>query len=577
MTGPRVAYPGPLALALIGLAVGAVSFAFARADADYAFAGDSPARAAVELAAGSALIAVGTVSWVRWGQARFGALLVLAGTAWALTEWNNPGIGSSAAFTIGLVLFAAAPPLVAHAALAHPRGRLGTRGDRLAVAIAYFGAVVLLGLLPSLFFDPAAAGCAQCPDNQLLLRDSAGLAEDLTRIGVELGPVWALALIVALAARLVRASQAVRRQIWPVAATASIYLALVAADFIHALDRGFVSNDPTDVGLRLAQAMSLLALASAVAWRWLRARRTRREVARLVVDLAGSPAPGDLRAALAEALGDPSLELGYPLADGRLVDAGGRPVVLSGEVSALVREGREVAVVSHRAGLLDDPGLVDELAAATRLALENERLRAEARAQLEDLRASRVRVIATGDSERRRLERDLHDGAQQQLVALAFSLRLARSGLGADADSSLLARLDEADGELRTALAELRELANGIFPAVLADEGLAAALEALREEARIPIEITRLPDQRLGSATEAAAYFLVSETIRRGTASALRVDVERRDGRLVIEVEGDGGPGELVELEDRVGALDGTLRVGDHGERVRVTAEIPCE
>jgi signal transduction histidine kinase len=253
-------------------------------------------------------------------------------------------------------------------------------------------------------------------------------------------------------------------------------------------------------------------------------------------------------------------------------------VTLNGEVTALVRDGREVARISHRPGLLDDPGLVEEVAAAARLALENERLRAEVGAQLEDLRASRVRVIATGDAERRRLERDLHDGAQQKLVGLALSLRLARPELGSDPDPALLARIDGAESELRTALAELRELAHGIFPALLADEGLAAALEALTEEAPVPVEITRVPDERFGASIEAAAYFVVSEMVRRGTGSGLRIDAARRDGRLVVEIEGDGGPAELTELEDRVGALDGSLEIVRRpGGRVTVKAEIPCE
>jgi signal transduction histidine kinase len=573
MTLERGIRAGPLAIAAVGLAAGAFSFAVVRGEAFYAFAGDSAAGAVAELAAGYALIAVGVVSWARRGQRHFGALLAIGGVAWFVAEWNNPEIGSSPAFTAGLLLFAAAPPIVANAALAYPARRLG-RLDRLCVALAYTGALIVLGLLPALAFDPASAGCAQCPANGLLVHASPDLVDDLNRIGVQFGLAWAAILVAVLAVRLFSASQAVRRQVWPVLGPAIAYMALVAVDFAHALDRGFVGNDASDVDLRLAQAGSLLALACGVAWNWVRARRTRGELARVVVDLAASPAPGGLRDALRRALGDPSLELAYPVADGRLVDLRGRAANLDEPVTALARDGREVARVSHRPGLFDDPGIVEELAAAARLALENERLRAEAGAQLEDLRASRARVIATGDAERRRLERDLHDGAQQQLVALAFSLRLARPGLGAEVD----ARLEEADGELRAALEELRELANGIFPAVLADAGLAAALEALAEEAPIPVEISPLPEARFDPSVEAAAYFLVAETVRGGGAGALTISAARRDGRLVVDVGCDGVPGDLSDLEDRVGALDGSLKVvREHDRRVRVTAEIPCE
>jgi signal transduction histidine kinase len=567
-----------LALSVAGLIVGALSLSFARGEPAYAFAGDSIARAVIETGAGYGLIAAGLASWARRPESRFGVLLALAGIGWLLTEWNNPGLGSSLAFTMGLALYAVAPPLVAHAALAYPGGRVSSLPARVGVLFAYLGAVVMLGLLPALLFDPAGAGCAGCPENLLLVHRDSGSFDDINRFGVELGVVWALTLLALLALRFVRSTSALRRLIWPVLAAAGVYLGLVVAHLAHGLDRGFIGNDPTDADLRLAQGAALLALALGVAWGWFRARQTRGDVARLVVELARSPAPGGLRDALAEKLGDPSLEIAYPLGEGRLVDAAGRTVALAGDVTAFVREGREVARLSHRPGLLDDPGLVEEVATAARLALENERLRAEAGAQLEDLRASRARVIAAGDAERRRLERDLHDGAQQKLVGLALSLRLAQSRLGPNLDSSVLATIGAAQAELHSAIAELRELAQGIFPAVLADEGLAAALEALMEGAHRPIEITRLPDGRFDPTVEAAAFFVVSETLRRSDAGRVQIAGWRDHGRLVIEILADDRPKELIELEDRVGALDGTLAVaGGPGGVVRVRAEIPCE
>jgi signal transduction histidine kinase len=260
------------------------------------------------------------------------------------------------------------------------------------------------------------------------------------------------------------------------------------------------------------------------------------------------------------------------------VDAYGRPLTLDGTVTPLVRGGRQVAFLAHRAGLLDDPGLAEEVAAASRLALEHERLQAQLAAQLQDLRASRARIIATGDAERRRLERDLHDGAQQRLVSLALSLRLARSKLQPSADSGQRARLDQAEAELRVALGELRELAHGIFPAVLADEGLAAAVEALAEEATVPIRITALPEGRLDPAVETAAYVVIAEIVSH-SASMVTVGATRRDGQLVIQIERDGdAPDDLIDLQDRVGALDGRLQIlHQPGGRVRIRAEVPCE
>lgn len=187
-------------------------------------------------------------------------------------------------------------------------------------------------------------------------------------------------------------------------------------------------------------------------------------------------------------------------------------------------------------------------------------------------------MITTGDAERRRLERDLHDGAQQELVGLALSLRLARARLEPDVDPSLLARIDEADHELHTAIAELREVAHGIFPAVLVDEGLAAALEALAEEVPTPIEIERLPDRRIDASVEAAAYFVASEVIHGRSTSGYTIAAAWSGASLLIEIRGDGPPAELTELEDRVGALAGRLDLVPEADgRITVRAEFPCE
>jgi signal transduction histidine kinase len=275
-------------------------------------------------------------------------------------------------------------------------------------------------------------------------------------------------------------------------------------------------------------------------------------------------------------LRDPSVKVGYRLDDGRLVDGLGRAVLLDAEVTPLVRGGESVALLSHRPGLLDDPDLTNEVAAAARLAFENERLQAELRAQLEHLRTSRARVVAQGDAERRRLERDLHDGAQQRLVGLSLQLGLARSRLGSQGDSVLLAQIDEAEAELKTALDELRELAHGLFPALLAKEGLAAALEALTEEAPVEIEIGALP-QSLSSTAEAAAYFVVSEAIKRSRDIPDKLAARGEGDKLVVELEADIAAGEIVALEDRVGAAGGTLEVARQADgRTRICAELPC-
>jgi len=566
------------AVLVAGLALGVFSLAVARGGAGYSFGGSSAFAGAAELVAGYALLAVGVTAWMRPHQARVGVILVAASCAWFLLEWSNPAAGS-VVFTTGLVLYAAAPPLVAHAMLAYPDGRVGWWPGRLALALGYAGSVLVLGLLAAAVFDPASEGCAQCPRNLLLVAGRSSSAYgSVNRAGVYLGLAWSLLVILLAAGGLVRSTPARRRQAAPVVVAGCAYLGLVAADFARSLHRGFLGIDGLDRRLWLGEAAALCVLSLAVVWAWVRARRTRSALARLVIELAESPPPGGLRDVLAGVLHDRSLVLAYPLAGGRLADARCRAVELTGEITPIVRGGQRVALLSHRPGLLAEPALADEVAAAARLALENERLQAEARFQLEELRASRFRIVQSGDAERRRLVRDLHDGAQQRLVTLSLALRLARIRLGRDPDLALAERIDQAEAEVRAALADLRELAQGIFPVILAEEGLSAAVEALAEAAPIPLEITTLPDGRLGSSVEATAYFVVSEAVRRSAAGTLKVSAARRNGRLVVEVEGDSAPAEITDLQDRVGALDGSVAVvhGPDGRTI-LQAEIPCE
>jgi signal transduction histidine kinase len=287
-----------------------------------------------------------------------------------------------------------------------------------------------------------------------------------------------------------------------------------------------------------------------------------------------------VRTALAQAVGDPQLQIAYWLpASEHYVDANGRPVpepvAASGRATtALVRDGRQIAVVSHTAAL---PDLERELGAAVRLALENERLQAQALAQLDQLRASRVRIVETSDSERRRLERDLHDGAQQRLLALSYDLRLARANAEADSDAQTGTLLTEATDQAQAALRELRELAHGIYPAILTEAGLAAALATLADAAPLPVEIRDLIEGRYPAAVETAAYLLVAEALDdaagRGATQAM-VSTSQEGGRLVVTVHDDGTDrsSSMVQLADRVGALDGRLSV----EPTRLRAELPC-
>ena len=224
-----------------------------------------------------------------------------------------------------------------------------------------------------------------------------------------------------------------------------------------------------------------------------------------------------LRGLLAETLDDASLELVHGMDGGATwIDADGRGVIVvagSGSRGHPHRRRRPgVSAVVHRSGLLDDPALAAGIGVAGRLALEHERLHATQRARLAALRSSRARIVEAADAERRRLERDLHDGAQQRIVTLAIGVRLARRRHAAD-DPVLDEELAAVERELQAAVADLRDLAHGLLPAALDEEGLAAAIEGLAEqEHRLVPGI--LHGGRCAPQSESAAYFLVSEALR---------------------------------------------------------------
>ena len=227
---------------------------------------------------------------------------------------------------------------------------------------------------------------------------------------------------------------------------------------------------------------------------------------------------------------------------------------------------------------------MESVRATAGLVLENERLAAEVRAQLAEVRASRVRLVAATDAERRRLERNLHDGAQQRLVTLSLALGLAASR-GDAASSDVLSR---AQDEVEEAIAELRELARGIHPTLLREEGLEAAVEALARRTPLPVTVEGSVGDRLPDAVELAAYFLVSEAltnvVKHASASEATVRLERRADTLRVVVADDGVGGAraaadsgLAGLRDRLEALDAKLVVeSEPGRGTTIRAEIPC-
>jgi len=300
---------------------------------------------------------------------------------------------------------------------------------------------------------------------------------------------------------------------------------------------------------------------------------------------------GPVREMLAASLGDHSVTISYWLPErGVFVDEAGRPVSMpepgSGMTwTAVERDGRRVAAIVHDAALDTSRELVHAAAAASSLAIDNERLKADLRARVEELRVSRLRIVEAADSARRRLERDLHDGAQQQLVGLALELRLLRRRV---ADPDLEATVDELGRRLGVALDELRELARGIHPAILTARGLAPALGALADRVPVAVEQDVAVQDRLPPAVEAAAYFLVAEALtniaKYARAGHARVAVHRAGPALVVVVSDDGVGGADVSagsglrgLQDRVAAVDGTLEIhSPPGGGTHLRATLPC-
>jgi len=299
---------------------------------------------------------------------------------------------------------------------------------------------------------------------------------------------------------------------------------------------------------------------------------------------------GPVREMLAESLGDRTLSIAYWLPDREIfVDESGRAVALpepdSGRAwTAVDRDGVRVAAIVHDAELEAGPDLVSAAAAAAALAIDNERLKADLRARVDELRVSRVRIVEAGDSARRRLERDLHDGAQQQLVSLALDLSILKGRLR---DHDAVPVVDELSGKLAVALAELRELARGIHPVILTERGLGPAVEALANRGTIPVRCEVAFTERLPPPIEAAAYFVVAEALtnvaRYAQAENAEVLISLEDGEVVVAVHDDGVGGATIDagtglrgLNDRLAALDGMLILhSPPGAGTHLEARIP--
>jgi signal transduction histidine kinase len=548
------------------------------------YGGGSGLARAADVVAGLALLAAGLAMTVTRRRGSIGVVALLSGAAWFAPDWVGWEAAAPVVRSIAMVIAPFLAPLLLHLVLAAPTGRLGSHAARAVVATLYVVAAVFSiggALVRDPFLDRYC--WSNCTDNVFLVRPEQEVVRWLQTgylLSVVAGAVAVAALMVS---RLATTGGGIRQVVLPAVAGVGVAVSLALSAGALLLDR---AEDPLVISfaaLFLARAAAVTALAGALGWATYVAWRTRSAVARLAADLGEAPAPGSLRASLAASLGDPEVEVAYPLNGSvRFVDAAGNavgaPTAGQGRVvTPIVRDGREIALVGHSRGDLAAEELAREIGAAARLAVENERLQAEVLAQLHDLQGSRARIVEAGDTARRRLERDLHDGAQQRLLALTYDLRLARSAAQADADEGLALLLAGAVDEAHTALEELRELAHGIYPTILGEAGLGPALRGLADRASIPVELTDHSAQRLSAPIETAVYILVDDAVaeaaRRHATHAL-VRVRSDVSKVLVEVEDDGVMADSVpqHVGDRVGALGGRMeRVG----RV-LRAEIPC-
>jgi signal transduction histidine kinase len=524
-------------------------------------------------------VLAGVVAWWRRPESRFGVLMIAAGAAWFLTSLSSSNLALP--FTVGIAFDLLPAVLFLHVFLAFPSGRLENRFEWALVAAGYLTAfaVQLVGM--------ALGGFG--PDNLLAVTSEADAAVSLLRVQLVILSALSLAGIVVLAVRRRRAGRPLRRSLALVVDAFALALVMIAFLFLSAVF-GMVSGQIEFETIRRATFFVLGLAPLAFLFALLRARLARSAVGELVVELRGDPAPTDLRDALARALGDPLLTLAYWLSDYEsYTDLEGRPVTVpatDGRATTLIdRDGSHVAALLHDRALEDEPELLSAVEAAATIAFENARLQAELAARLEEVKGSRIRVIEAGESERKRLERNLHDGAQQRLIALSLELKRLEKELG---DSPARRRLDEAQHEITRSLEELRAVARGLHPAVLTGHGLGVALEHVAARAPVPVRLSVELEGRLPEQVEIAAYYVVTESVtniaKHAQATSATVDIACHGDEVIVEIVDDGVGGADSErgsglrgLADRVEALGGRLRVWTpQGGGTRVQAEIPC-
>lgn len=513
----------------------------------------------------AAYLVVGHRASDQYPDRRIGLLFSVVGYLYLLRSVGY--LHGTVTYAVGLATVSAYQAALAHLGMAWPTGRLRSKFE-VALVVTIYVYNVGLNIVLQLFYTPRADGCDNCPENILLIgHDPAAIARidgvsvftsqafTITVVGVILWHWWT--------------SEGYRRR-------SMNRLLLVAIPVAaHSAFVDLVARFGTDLPDELVYAIVPLLLLSPPIFQWVDLRRAaaaRAAVGQALVRLDPGPTPAALQRALRNTVGDNEIRLalredgqaGYRDVDGAEIDPATLP---PGRIA--VTRADWVMVVDAQLG--DEPELLEMVVAAARIALDHARMRAEIGAQLAEVQQSRARIVQAADSARRKLERDLHDGAQQRLITLSLAIGLARANLR-DADPEVRELLDAAAGEAAEALAELRDLARGIHPAVLTESGLAGGVRALAERSPVPVTVAAGPHGRYSTSVEVTAYFLVAEALANVSKHApdARATVTIREcaSTLDIEVADDGPGGAVVRagsglggLADRVAAAGGRLEV----------------